>query len=281
METTHDSYDDQWAWPCPYCRSQNAIEAAVCGACRAQLRDPDEDHLFTTVATENAQIVAPHAPAVREVLWSTEVTPSEEVAEEVVSPTGAGSGASPFGPSRAPRRLERDQPSPVAPGVPPADPPRMPQVSPTAFGEAPAGMQGDPRPGVDTHVTPDENGLSVAVEHLQAPDRERCAVPISVCGALLGEQEVVLGMLAGYLMGHASVLMVTNSRVLVANARRWKPLLDQYLPSQDLVVHLRHDRDVASLTLVQGSRLTTLDGVSDIAGAMELAELIRGLTAVS
>jgi hypothetical protein len=79
-------------------------------------------------------------------------------------------------------------------------------------------------------------------------------------------------------MGHASVLMVTTSRVLIANARRWKPLLDQFLPSPELVVHLRHDRDVASMTIVQGPRLTTLDGISDVAGAMELTERIRRLT---
>ncbi len=329
METTHDTYDDPWAWPCPYCGSHNAIEAAECGACRAQLRDPEEDDLFTTIATENAQIVDPSAPRVREALWSTEVTPPEDVAEEVAAPPdgsiagmkpaterppvdgpfshnlsnasvgpradqspgahGSGGGtqptsfaasaASPFGPSRGEPPMDRQPRSQPGPAVAAQDPFSMAQGSAAGAGQVQPVASEDPAQVGATHVTPDENGLSVAVDHLRAADRERCAVPIGVCGALLGEQEVVLGMLAGHLMGHASVLMVTNNRVLVANSRRWKPLLDQYLPSRDLVVHLRHDRDVASLTLVQGQRLTTLDGISDVAGAMELTERIRALAA--
>lgn len=321
METTHETQGDPWAWPCPYCGSRNTIESSVCGACRAQLRDPEEDDLFTTIATENAQVVDPDAPRVREVLWSTEVTPEEEVAEELPlsggplsdpllgapdapsfsgpfsqdSPSqrepaqqrafGAGTSpgahrdpsASPFGPSHS------ATPSREPPAADPrlGNPPGSPSGPSSGLGFAGDPLQRDePRetpPDAHGHVTPDENGLSVAVDHLRPADRELCAVPIGVCGALLGDQEVVLGVLAGYLMGHASVLMVTTGRVLVANARRWKPLLDEFLPSPELAVHLRHDRDVASLTIVQGSRLTTLDGITDVAGAMELTERIRRL----
>lgn len=323
MEATHETQDDPWAWPCPYCGSRNTIESAICGACRAQLRDPEEDDLFTTIATENAQVIDPDAPRVREALWSTEVTPEEEVAEELphavepqfdpivgmppVQPSagpfsqastqpreptrpsefGAGgpptvgqeSASSPFGPSQTDRtvsaapgteRRRVDPPghvaAPTAPSGPGGgwSPPETPRESPTeAHG----------------HVTPDENGLSVAVDRLSPAERERRAVPIGVCGALLGEQEVVLGLVAGHTMGHASVLMVTTSRVLISNSRRWKPLLDQFLPSPELTVHLRHDRDVASLTIVSGARLTTLDGISDVAAAMELTERIRHLVA--
>lgn len=149
---------------------------------------------------------------------------------------------------------------------------RVPPYGAPGAGDPWAGIPAD---DASQQATPDENGLSVAVSQLGVDDRERCAVPIGVCGALLGEQEVVLGVLAGQLMGHPSVLMVTGSRVLVANARRWKPVLDQFVPSPELGVHLRHDRDIASLTLVQGPRLTTLDGISDVAGAVELSERIR------
>lgn len=321
METTHETQGDPWAWPCPYCGSRNTIESSVCGACRAQLRDPEEDDLFTTIATENAQVIDPDAPRVREALWSTEVPPEEEVAEELPHPDepsfdsvlGAPAAppfAGPFSQASPPQREPSQQPAFGAGAAPTAD--REPSPSPFGPSHAAAPVQepltADPRasgapgsypgptsgsgfigdrlqrdesreppPDAHGHVTPDENGLSVAVGHLRPADRELCAVPIGVCGALLGDQEVVLGLLAGHLMGHASVLMVTTSRVLIANARRWKPLLDQFLPSAELVVHLRHDRDVASLTIVQGSRLTTVDGISDVAGAMELTERIRRL----
>lgn len=326
METTHEAQDDPWAWPCPYCGSRNTIESSVCGACRAQLRDPEEDDLFTTIATENAQVIDPEAPRVREALWSTEVTPEEVVAEELPhaaepalgsltgtpppapSPVGPFSQASPptrepsqpygfdaggaptvgpepttspFGPSQVSRPVDRPpvtEPRPV--DVPRS---RAGATSGSAFaaGRVPSEEAPQSPPDAHGHVTPDENGLSVAVDRLAPAERDLRVVPIAVCGALLGEREVVLGLLGGHTMGHASVLMVTTSRVLVANARRWKPLLDQFLPSPELAVHLRHDRDVASLTIVSGARLTTLDGISDVAGAMELTERIRHMAATA
>ena len=75
------------------------------------------------------------------------------------------------------------------------------------------------------------------------------------------------------------MVALTSTRVLVANARRWKPLVDQFLPGADLMVHLRHDRDVASLTFVQGDRLTGVDDITDVTAAVDLAERIRAAVA--
>jgi hypothetical protein len=119
----------------------------------------------------------------------------------------------------------------------------------------------------------------VAVDALDPRDRDRCTTPIAVCGALLGDQEVVLALVAGHLLGHPAVVALTSTRVLVANARRWKPLVDQFLPGPDLMVHLRHDRDVASLTFVQGDRLTGVDDITDVTAAVDLAERIRAVAA--
>ncbi len=328
MATTHEMHDDgAWAWPCPYCRASNAHDAALCVGCGAQLRDPAEDDLFTTVATDNAQMVNPDIPRVKESLWSTEALPEEEVAQEVPevpgpvtgisgahhgAPLGGNDSASgPFSAS-APAAAERearnsapvfgaggasDSPdrspsssgsenvvsgpfglvdsassapgaasgvAPVAPAPPPAD---------DAFAQQPSAPTNVHRP------TPDQHGLSIAVESLGPIDRDRCDTPIAVCGALLGEQEVVLGLLAGHLLGHPAVVALTNTRVLVANARRWKPLVDQFLPGPDLMVHLRHDRDVASITFVQGDRLTGVDDITDVTAAVDLAERIRSAAA--
>ncbi len=368
MVTTHETHEDAWAWPCPYCGTSNAIESPVCAGCHAQLRDPDEDDLFTTVATENAHVVDPDAPRVREMLWSTEVPPEEVVAEAVAEPPmepadpmgpPAGMASSRVGPfsqsSTAPSEASQQSVFDAGEADRGADTPRggagestgngpfgpdrssfgpagagtPPQRGAQPFGPrsfdartgAPAGerphqwsqeqwspeqqraqdhqwsqeqwspeqqraqdqqwshdqqhSQGRWQDSQTSRVTPDENGLSIAIEALDPAERERCAVPIGVCGALLGEQEVVLGVLAGYLMGHSSILMVTNTRILVGNSRRWKPLLDQFLPAAELMVHLRHDRDVASLTIVSGDRLTTVDGITDVTGAVELAERMR------
>ena len=327
MATTHDTHEDAWAWPCPYCGTSNALESAVCVGCRAQLRDPEEDDLFTTVATDNAQMVDPDAPRIREVLWSTEAPPEDLVVEEVHEPDPFAGGAQPgtmppgtpvapqaagpFSPE-SPGRAGADNPGAFGPAGSQrssATPGGEPPTSATPFGPRPAGTErhasvdgqggglagqapasqpeppagaAGPAPTVSEappheHVTPDENGLSVAVSQLGPREQERCAVPIGVCGALLGDQELVIGVLAGQLMGHPSVLVVTSSRVLMANSRRWKPVLDQFIPAADLGVHLRHDRDIASLTIVQGPRLTTLDGISDVAGAVELSDRIRRL----
>ena len=153
--------------------------------------------------------------------------------------------------------------------VPHAAAPTVEPPRPPATDAPPSG----PRP------TPDEHGLSVAVDSLDPADRDRCATPIAVCGALLAEQEVVLALVAGHLLGHPAVVALTSTRVLVANARRWKPLVDEFLPGADLVVHLRHDRDVASITFVQGQRLTGVDDIGDVTAAVDLAERIRAVSA--
>lgn len=346
LASTSDLHeDDIWAWPCPYCRASNALEAGTCRSCGAQLRDPDEDDLFTTVATDNAQVIDPDAPRVKESLWSTEAPSAEEVidAEPVeapaapepepgptaagargappVSPIGNGpfsaSRPTPKDPQQSPPRVEvfgasggslpatgPETPfgrnpfaAPVAdgppPGVSPSPPPgaNAPFAAPAAvFAEqqapyppaqapAPPAPQAAPVPPPRVRPTPDPHGLSVAVESLAPGVQEECAVPIAVCGALLGDQEVVLGILTGHLLGHAAVVVLTSTRVIVANARRWEPLVDVFHPGADLVVHTRHDRDVASLTFVQGDRLTGVDGISEVAAALEMAERIRSSTA--
>lgn len=357
LVTARGTEEEAWTWPCPYCGTSNSIDAAVCPGCNAQLRDPEEDDLFTTVATDNAQMVDPAAPRVRESLWSTDAPPEELVAEEVLEdveeadlsagaqpwPTTATPGGVPQGGvAQAAEATEHQAPaadgpfsrqasaaapsagesaSAFAPGPSHSEPshpgssgpapgqggPAPFANSPNAFareatapapsgheaGHAAFGVTGMPQPeqarpqvpdqgpppAVEAPpVTPDENGLSVAVERLGGGEREACAVPIGVCGALLGDQEVVLGLLAGHLLGHSAVMMVTNTRILIANARRWKPLLDQFLPSADLTVHVRHDRSVASVTIVQGDRLSTVDDIADVPAALDLAERIRAMT---
>ena len=336
-ETQQMAGDGTWSWPCPYCGTSNALDAPGCVGCGAQLRDPAEDDLFTTVATHNAQMVDPNAPRIRESLWSTEAAPEEQVAEEVVEPPAPqqapapGNGsvpgfapnpglgtpsaapqapaaepaaqAPPQGPfsAAAPSAPAREPEAPVSPFAASAAPPRAEPAAaaepgPFAVSEDRSGAAMQSAPAADPfagtraappgeaqqphhRATPDEHGLSVAVESLSPKDRERCDTPIAVCGALLGEQEVVLGVVAGHLLGHPAIVALTNTRVLVANARRWKPLVDQFIPDAEMMVHLRHDRDVASVTFVQGQRLTGVDDITDVTAAVDLVERIRAAAA--
>jgi hypothetical protein len=348
VATTSELQDDNtWSWPCPYCGQANALDAVSCAHCGVQLRDPDEDELFTTVATDNAQVVPRDGPRVRESLWSTDAAefddgvvdaePVEPDAPRVhVGPVSTGAGTAPLGGTGGPSLFSAEAIRPTSvpepptagaslfgaearrqaeggigePGArpafgvpgqvasPPPQPPAAPASPPTGAAPvpppswtppmgahastAPPGEPVSADPFAHTaapRATPDPHGLSVAVESLPPSDRERCAVPIGVCGALLVDQEVVLGVVTGHLLGHPAVVVLTNARVLVANARRWTPLVDVFQPGPELVVHTRHDRDVAALTFVQGASLTSIDDITDVASALDLAERIRAIGA--
>lgn len=363
-----------WGWPCPYCRASNHLDALRCEHCGSQLREVDEDGLFTTAAADYAEVVPTEAAFTRDNMWSTDanaegapeadfhididdaVSDSElvddasdddaddvadDVADELVDddlwedePLAGDSSAFTAEPTR--RRADVvDEPfgaddyvasmprsarsSPFASGrTAPAAP--APEVDPVSF-DAPilGGFTGDGgapfsapssgpfagsgsaahipppsflRPPVapqwsDPRVTssgsdprnaapvPDAHGLAAAVARLRPDAADAAAVPISVSGALLVRDEVVLGAVTGQMLGHPAVVVLTNQRVIIVNGRRWQPIVDIFTLEPDLMVRGRHDRDVASLTFAQGDQLSTIDAISEVALAVELAERIR------
>lgn len=374
-----------WGWPCPYCRAPNEVDALRCAHCGSQLREQDEDALFTTAAADYAEVVAPDVPFTRDNMWSTDANADgapdadfeieiddavgdSELVEDAVGDSelvdddtdadvlgdhGLGdhgtvdddvwdpepliaesSGFSaeptrrrpdvvdePFGyddfaasPPRAgatspfarrsgqPPRSEPDvEPSTfttpasggfTAPGSGPfANPGSGPFAGsnasapvsppPTFVGAQAAPAWNEPRsmaPSSEPRSVapvPDAHGLAAAVALLRPDAAEAAAVPISVCGALLVRDEVVLGAVTGQMLGHPAVVVLTNQRVIIVNGRRWQPIVDVFGLTPDLVVRGRHDRDVASLTFAQGELLSTIDGISEVALAVELAERIR------
>jgi hypothetical protein len=379
--------DESWGWPCPYCRAHNPVEALACANCGSQLRDPDDDDLFTTVAADNAEVVPPDAPFGRDNMWTTDANGAEDVdiddaevvdddlwdpapaADWPVGPAGFGFSAEPAarpsdvidepylvderanghpratgnlfsssssaasapasgsdrGPCAAPAGAAAPEPDPwiaqdrwpgAANGVPPGWPAAAsaPVNPPPVAPPGPYGQPGPvgapqpapptaPPPGYDPaavaavgqwqytppappppngHAEPhhapvaDAHGLSAAVGRLRLEDQERAAVPISVCGALLQHDEVVLAAVTGQMLGHAAVVVLTNRRVLVVNGRRWQPIVDVFEVGPSLMVRGRHDRDVAALTFSDETRLSTVDGISEVGLAVELAERIRG-----
>ncbi len=122
---------------------------------------------------------------------------------------------------------------------------------------------------------PDPNGLRRAVGRLDPVEADRAAVPIAVVGALLHEHEQVLVAVTGQMLGRPAVVVLTPQRVLVVNDRRWQPIVDEFALDSSLVVRGRHDSNVAALSFADTSRLSMVDGISEVAIAIDLAERIR------
>jgi hypothetical protein len=92
---------------------------------------------------------------------------------------------------------------------------------------------------------------------------------------LLEPGEQVLGAVTGQMLGRPAAVVVTRERVLVANDRRWQPIVDIYPIDDSLLVRGRHDRQVAALSFADDVRLSMVDGITDVEIAIGLAEAIR------
>ncbi|CAB4801609.1 unannotated protein [freshwater metagenome] len=115
-----------------------------------------------------------------------------------------------------------------------------------------------------------------AVLRLRPEDAEAAHVALSVCGALLPAGEGVVALLTGQMLGRPAAVLVTEYRVVIANDRRWTPVIDVFAINADLTVRGRQDRDIAALSFSDRNRVSMVDGITEVAMAIELANLIRG-----
>ena len=115
-----------------------------------------------------------------------------------------------------------------------------------------------------------------AVLRLRPEDAEAAHVALSVCGALLPAGEGVIALLTGQMLGRPAAVLVTEYRVVIANDRRWTPVIDVFAINADLTVRGRQDRDIAALSFSDRNRVSMVDGITEVAMAVELANLIRG-----
>ncbi len=150
-----------------------------------------------------------------------------------------------------------------------ATPPPAPPTSPAWTEHPPASGPAPSEPISDPH------GLEAAVARLTVTDQERAAVAIAVCGALLEPDELVAGVVTGQMLGRPAAVTVTDRRVIIANDRRWQPLVDVYRIDSKLVVRGRHDRQVAALSFADTTRLSMIDGITEVELAIALADRIR------
>ena len=115
-----------------------------------------------------------------------------------------------------------------------------------------------------------------AVLRLRPEDAEAAHVALSVCGALLPAGEGVVALLTGQMLGRPAAVLVTEYRVVIANDRRWTPVIDVFAINADLTVRGRQDRDIAALSFSDRNRVSMVDGITEVSMAVELANLIRG-----
>ena len=178
-------------------------------------------------------------------------------------------------------------------------PERSSQPPPAAPGSSTEGSQNDlweprqsDRPDWETFAAPNQSSAAQphaargasggvtdfesAVLRLRPEDAEAAHVALSVCGALLPAGEGVIALLTGQMLGRPAAVLVTEYRVVIANDRRWTPVVDVFAINADLTVRGRQDRDIAALSFSDRNRVSMVDGITEVAMAVELANLIRG-----
>jgi hypothetical protein len=300
-EQTHE-------WPCPYCRSGNALDADVCSSCGAQLRDPDDDlfgPLDTTIAGGPAAATSSHAapPAVAppvaappppapfapeperqpepEPRVQSEVEP--EVQPEPEPEPRVQSEVEPeVQPEPEPRVQSEVEPEPETEPEPEPDHEQHPPDRDPGHASEPCVDGADQLPAsrqvVDARVVEEGPARGLVLATRLAPELRRAvALPLSVVGTLMVDDERVRAVVAGTALSQAAVLVLTDRRVMVVNGRVDGPVIDVFDLRSRPQVRCRHDGEVAAVTVFDGAHLVTVDGIADIEGAVELARAIHAL----
>lgn len=124
----------------------------------------------------------------------------------------------------------------------------------------------------------DLNGLAAAASLLAPGEADRVAVPLMMAAALLGPGERVERVVSGTMLGRNTAVVLTTSRLLVINDRRWDPAIDIYALNGELMVRGRRDDHVAAMTFADDVQMSMVDDIVDADAAVELAEHLRSRT---
>ena len=122
---------------------------------------------------------------------------------------------------------------------------------------------------------PDVHGVAAAMSRLGPRAHQLGIVPIAVAGGLLGSDEVAVSIVVGTNAGVPATVVLTSGRVLVVTDRRWVPQVEIFQLRNGLAVQGRHLGEIASLSIGEGQRGITVDEISDVAVAVEMATMIR------
>lgn len=209
---------------------------------------------------------------------------------EPTRPSSAVRAASPFATPGDPWSAWETQDAAPSQAEPPASPPPFTGAEPMGRGAPSGGPASHVPPSAErpeqsvgrqdggdpaSAIAADQHGFDVAVSRLRPEDQEHARVPLSVCGALLVPGEQVLGAVTGQMLGRPAAVVVTRTRVLIVNDRRWQPIVDIFPIDEQLQVRGRHDRHVAALSFADDERLSMIDGITDVEIAIDLAEAVR------
>ncbi len=149
------------------------------------------------------------------------------------------------------------------PTVPPPPPPPL-QAPPVA----PAPVVNDP------------HGLGIALGRLGGGPRRGSKAAAAALGVLLGEGEVVEGLVAGQVYGANAVGALTNQRFIVVNDREFKPdVIELPVDADTTVQGWQDDRNAALLVQGSGGQSAQIERIADRPLAMEMAQRLRARAA--
>lgn len=204
----------------------------------------------------------------------------QRVGQDPAGAARSASGNSPLFGQHA--RLDDDAPDveETPPAYVPYTPPPTPPAPPPEWGTPPVAHSGEStlHGGSGAAVVPsgsDEHGLAPAIGRLLPASQQRGAVALTVLGALLTDNEMVTVVVVGTSLGLPTAAALTTTRLVVVSERRWKPSVEQFVLRPGLQIHGRHIDETAALTIQDGDRLLTIDQISDVAAAVELATATR------
>jgi hypothetical protein len=124
----------------------------------------------------------------------------------------------------------------------------------------------------------DSHAVGAAAQRLSGGARRSGKAPLLMVAALLDEGEAVRAVIQGRFREVDGIAALTDTRILLVNAREWDPDVVSVPVTSSLAVQGWQDDRVAALVFTDGEASHTIDRIPDRPLAIEFAQLIRGLT---
>lgn len=231
---------------------------------------------------------------------------SEDVPWQVPNPTPPWSSQSPVADSPAPASAPPPPPPapapPPAPPAPPSPPPAAPPPPPSApvpppgapapppgpapgpapqgYPQAPPGyppgqMGGQPYPQPMMPQVFDPHGVANAVHWLGAGSKRAGKLVFPVLAAVLENGDVVDLMVQGGIRAEAGLAALVGSKIVLVNARQWKPDVLTIPITPTLQVQGTNYQNAANLLLVDGETQELVERITDLQLAFQFAQQVR------
>ena len=117
--------------------------------------------------------------------------------------------------------------------------------------------------------------MGAALGQLLGGSRRAAKLPSMAALAALDEGEQVEVVLAGRFRGHEAVAILTDRRLVLANAREWDPEIVTVENLSGLEVEGWVERRAATIRLTDGTMVHVMDRVNDTSVAETLTASLR------